>query len=265
MRVDHAGDRDPAARELLDDHRVGRQVEPHPAVLLGDGGPEQAELLHLLDDRLRELVLVVVVLGLGKDLLVDELADHLEDRLLLVGLLVERGGYGHARRGYFRAARRGFGLASAPVNFTRDVVEAAPARNRALVELRRDGSRREWTLRRDRGRGGQGRRPPAQPGPAPRRRRDDAGRQPLRVGARPWSPASGSASSCCPAPSSCAPRTSSCACGSPRPRLVVCDQRNADVLTAAGWDGPTLWAPWGELGDAAGAAARGARGRATRA
>ena len=36
------------------------------------------------------------------------------------------------------------------------------------------------------------------------------------------------------------------------PRLVVCDQRNADVLTAAGWDGPTLWAPWGELGDAAG-------------
>ena len=35
------------------------------------------------------------------------------------------------------------------------------------------------------------------------------------------------------------------------PRLVVCDQRNADVLTAAGWDGPTLWAPWGELGDAA--------------
>ena len=35
-----------------------------------------------------------------------------------------------------------------------------------------------------------------------------------------------------------------------RPRLVACDQRNADVLTAAGWDGPTLWAPWGALGDA---------------
>ena len=31
---------------------------------------------------------------------------------------------------------------------------------------------------------------------------------------------------------------------------MVCDQRNADVLTEAGWDGPTLWAPWGELGDA---------------
>ena len=90
VRVDHARDRDPAARELLDDHRVGRQVEPHPAVLLGDRDPEQPELLHLLDDRLRELVRVVVVLGVRDDLLVDELADHLDDRALLVGLLVER-------------------------------------------------------------------------------------------------------------------------------------------------------------------------------
>src|ERR1044072_3572567 len=31
-----------------------------------------------------------------------------------------------------------------------------------------------------------------------------------------------------------------------QPRLVVCDERNADVLAAAGWDGPTLWVPWGE-------------------
>ena len=82
MGVDDAGDRDPAARELLDDHRVGRQVEAHAAVLLGDRHPEQAELLHLLDDRLRELVLVVEVLGGGEDLLVDELAHHLGDRLL---------------------------------------------------------------------------------------------------------------------------------------------------------------------------------------
>ena len=95
--VDHARDRDPAARELLDDHRVGRQVEAHAAVLLGDRYAEQAELLHLLDDRLGELVGVVVVLGVGDDLLVGELAHHLGDRLLLVGLLgVWRGGYGHA-------------------------------------------------------------------------------------------------------------------------------------------------------------------------
>ena len=79
--------RDPSARELLDDHRVGRQVEPHPAVLLGDRHTEQAELLHLLDDRLGELVLVVVVLGVRDDLLVGELVDHLADRALLVCLL----------------------------------------------------------------------------------------------------------------------------------------------------------------------------------
>ena len=29
-----------------------------------------------------------------------------------------------------------------------------------------------------------------------------------------------------------------------RPRLVVADERNADALAAAGWDGPVLWAPW---------------------
>jgi hypothetical protein len=68
--VDDPRDRDPAARELLDDHGVGREVQPEPAVLLGDGHPEQPELAHLLDDRLRELVLVVVVLGVGEDLLV---------------------------------------------------------------------------------------------------------------------------------------------------------------------------------------------------
>ena len=97
MGVDDPGDADPAARELLDDHRVGRQVEPHPAVLLGDRHPEQAELLHLLDDRLREAVLVVVVLGVRDDLLVGELADHLADRALLVGLLgVLSAVYGHA-------------------------------------------------------------------------------------------------------------------------------------------------------------------------
>ena len=67
-----------------------------PAVLLGDRHPEQAELLHLLHDGLREGVLVVVVLGVGKDLLVDELAHHLGDVALDVGLLVVSGGfYGH--------------------------------------------------------------------------------------------------------------------------------------------------------------------------
>ena len=93
------GDRDPAARELLHDHRVGREVEPHPAVLLRDRHTEQPELLHLLHDRLGELVLVVVLLGDRENLVVHELPDHLRDGPLLVGLLGEgAGGYGHGLR-----------------------------------------------------------------------------------------------------------------------------------------------------------------------
>jgi acyl-coenzyme A synthetase/AMP-(fatty) acid ligase len=30
-----------------------------------------------------------------------------------------------------------------------------------------------------------------------------------------------------------------------RPRIVVCDERNAETLRAAGWSGPTLWCPFG--------------------
>jgi len=84
MRVDDPGDRDPAARELLDDHRVGRQVQTHTPVLLRYGDAEQVELLHLRDDRVREAVLVVVMLGVRDDLLIGELVDHLADQLLLV-------------------------------------------------------------------------------------------------------------------------------------------------------------------------------------
>ena len=107
MGVDDARDRDPAPRELLDDHRVGGQVEPHAPVLLGDRDPEQPQLLHLLDDRLGELVLVVELLGDGEDLVVDELAHHLGDRLLLVGLLVVgRACYGHCSSGLLGVAWR---------------------------------------------------------------------------------------------------------------------------------------------------------------
>src|SRR5919202_5874285 len=31
-----------------------------------------------------------------------------------------------------------------------------------------------------------------------------------------------------------------------QPRLVVADERNAATLEGAGWDGPTVWAPWGD-------------------
>ena len=42
VRVDDARQRHPAVRELLDHADVGEQVEPEPAVLLGDRDPEQA-------------------------------------------------------------------------------------------------------------------------------------------------------------------------------------------------------------------------------
>ncbi len=95
MGVDDAGDRDPAAGELLDDHRVGREVEPEAAVLLRDRDPEEAELLHLLDDRLRVGVLVVVVLGVRQDLLVGELPDHGDDLALVLGDVAALGSGAH--------------------------------------------------------------------------------------------------------------------------------------------------------------------------
>ena len=63
--------------------------KPHPAELLRDRHPEQAQLAHLRHDRLRELVHRVVMLGLRQDLLIHELPHHLEDRPLLLGRLVE--------------------------------------------------------------------------------------------------------------------------------------------------------------------------------
>ena len=145
MGVDHARDRDPAPRELLDDHRVGRQIQPHAAVLLGDRHPEQPQLLHLLDDRSGKLVLVVVVLGVRQDLLVGELTHHLGDRLLLVGLLAVGGGYGHlnaprsfrARPSARPAARRPLGRLRHPLrentgmNFAREILDHTPVGPRA--------------------------------------------------------------------------------------------------------------------------------------
>ena len=66
---------------------------------------------------------------------------------------------------------------------------------------------------------------------AARRRRDDAGRQPARVGAARWSPASAWARSCCRAPSSCARRTSRC--GSTR-RAPRCRLPTSATRTSCG-------------------------------
>ena len=87
MGVDDARHGDPSPGELLDDHRVGGEIEAHSAVLLGNRHSEEPEVLHLVDHGVGELVLVVVLLSDRQHLVVDELADHLRDGLLLVGLL----------------------------------------------------------------------------------------------------------------------------------------------------------------------------------
>jgi acyl-coenzyme A synthetase/AMP-(fatty) acid ligase len=142
-------------------------------------------------------------------------------------------------------------LSIPPVNFARDVVEAAPARNRALVEIGREGSRREWTF-------------------------GQVAADAAKVAARLHSQGLrrgdvvvtlvGNRSEWVLALVACfrlglvaLPCSEQLRANDLRyrlevaqPRLVVCDQRNADVLTEAGWRGPTLWVPWGELGDAQG-------------
>jgi acetyl-CoA synthetase len=135
------------------------------------------------------------------------------------------------------------------MNFARDVVEAAPRGDRALVEVGRDGARREWSF-----------------GQVAAEARSVAGRlhaeglQPgdvvlTLVGNRAeWVLAM---VACFRLGLVALPCNEQLRAGdlelrlaAAQPRLVVCDQRNADVLEAAGWDGPTLWAPWGDLPDA---------------
>ena len=68
MRVDDAGERHPRARDGFDDAHVRARAEAEPAVLLGDGGREEAELAHLLDHRARVLVGVLELEHVGHDI-----------------------------------------------------------------------------------------------------------------------------------------------------------------------------------------------------
>ncbi len=135
------------------------------------------------------------------------------------------------------------------MNFASDVVEAAPPRNRALVELARDGSRRDWSFA-----------DVAARAAAVAARLDGEG---LRrgdvvmtlVGNRPeWVLAMVACFRlglvALPCTEQLRPTDLELRLRVASPRLVVCDERNAELLSAAGWDGPTLWAPWGELPDA---------------
>jgi acyl-coenzyme A synthetase/AMP-(fatty) acid ligase len=132
------------------------------------------------------------------------------------------------------------------MNFARDVVEAADPGRPALIELARDGSRREWRFGAVAEQSGRLARVLAGHG---------VGRGEVvmtLVGNRPeWVVAM---VACfrqgfvvLPCTEQLRPKDLRLRLEATEPRAVVCDERNADVLAAAGWDGPVVWVPWGAL------------------
>ncbi len=86
VRVDHAGERHPAVCELLDDRRIGDEVETETAVLDGDRDPEEAERLHLLDHGLGVLVGALEPRDGGGHLTCDEPAHRRHDLAAHLGV-----------------------------------------------------------------------------------------------------------------------------------------------------------------------------------
>jgi acyl-coenzyme A synthetase/AMP-(fatty) acid ligase len=129
------------------------------------------------------------------------------------------------------------------VNFARDVVEAAPPERRAIVELTRAGGRREWTM----GEVAQGAGALAAELDALGVRRGDVVLTLLGNRAE-WAL---TMVACFRQGYVALPCTEQLRAGDLRlrlavaaPALVVCDERNAGVLEAAGWRGPALICPW---------------------
>ena len=130
------------------------------------------------------------------------------------------------------------------MNFARDIVGAAPPGRLALVELARDGGRREWTFGEVATHAGA----------------LAAGLQDMGVrrgdvvltliGNRPeWVI---TMVTCFHLGAVVLPCTEQLRGDDlrlrldvARPSVVVCDERNEEVLREAGWEGPTVWAPWG--------------------
>jgi acyl-coenzyme A synthetase/AMP-(fatty) acid ligase len=131
------------------------------------------------------------------------------------------------------------------VNFACDVVEGAPPGRRAIVALGRDGSRREWTM----GQVARSARTVAAHLHELGLRRGDVVL--TLLGNRPeWVL---TMVACFREGYVVLPCTEQLRSGDLRlrldvaqPCLVVADERNAAVLAGAGWDGPTIWAPWGD-------------------
>src|SRR4051794_8768452 len=134
---------------------------------------------------------------------------------------------------------------SYPLNFTRDLVKTTDQSARALVELPRDGTRREWTF-----------------GELAHAAEQLAGRLHAHgvrkgdvvltlIGSRPeWAL---TMLACfrqgfvvLPCTEQLRPRDLAQRLTVAQPRIVVADVRNATMLREAGWRGDTLWAPFEE-------------------
>jgi acyl-coenzyme A synthetase/AMP-(fatty) acid ligase len=133
------------------------------------------------------------------------------------------------------------------MNFATDVLEAAPAGERALVEIGRDGSRREWRFGEVAG---------AARAVAARLGHLERGDVVMTlVGNRSeWVL---TMVACfrlglvaLPCNEQLRAKDLALRLRVAGPRLVVCDERNADVLAAAGWAGDVVWVPFGDLDDA---------------
>ena len=127
-------------------------------------------------------------------------------------------------------------------NFAVDVVEAAPSERLALVELARDGSRREWSF----GAVARASRALAAQLHELGTRRGDtvltlAGNQPDWVAAMIACFRQGYV--VLPCNEQLRARDLALRLAACPPAAVVCEGRNAGVLRDAGWSGPTIWVP----------------------
>jgi acetyl-CoA synthetase len=134
------------------------------------------------------------------------------------------------------------------VNFARDVVEAAPGDRLALVELDRTGGRTQWTFAEVAAAG----RATAKAFTELGLRRGDVvltlvGNQPAWVLSMLACFRQGYV--VLPCSEQLRPKDLRLRLDVAQPALVVCDERNRDVLSQSGWDGPTVWAPWGRPPD----------------
>jgi len=131
------------------------------------------------------------------------------------------------------------------MNFARDIVGAAPPGRLALLELARDGGRREWTF---------GQVDAAASALAATLAASDVGRGAAvltLVGNRPeWVIAMVACfrlgAVVVPCTEQLRPKDLDLRFAITSPKAVVCDERNRGGLEASGWAGPTVWVPWSD-------------------